>query len=82
MKCEICGEEFKNLGVHMRVHKATPDYSANVIVDVPTDKRLSELVDAMKDLLRPYQNKITVCYEEEGGQVKSIEFTARIQLRR
>ena len=79
MKCEICGEDFKNLGVHMRVHK---EPSANVIVDVPTEKPLSELLSAMKELLRPYQNRINVSYEEEAGSVKSIEFTARIQVRR
>jgi len=82
MKCEICGEDFKNLGVHMRVHKNPKDYASNVIVDVPTEKPLSELLNAIKELLRPYRSGISILYEEEDGQVKSIEFTARIQVRR
>ena len=91
MKCEICGDEVKNLGVH-KYHKHRDqlapgsiiaiDDPKEIIVDVPTDKRLSELINAMKELLKPYQNKITVSYEEEGSLVKSIEFTARIQIRR
>ena len=95
MKCDICGEEFKNLGVHKyQKHSIAPlsmveasiqtigEYSSNVVVDTPTDKRLSELINAIKELLRPYQNKVSVSYSEEGGLITSVEFTARIQVRR
>lgn len=82
MECPVCHEDFKNLGVHMRAHKTTENYMANVIVDTPTDKRLSELIDAMKELVKPYKSRISVSYDEEDGYVKGIEFTARIQLRR
>lgn len=81
MKCDICGEEFKNLGAH-KFAKHGITVSETLTIDVPTEKPLSELIDAMKTLLKPYQSKLTVSYEEEGGSIKSIEFTARIQVRR
>lgn len=66
----------------MRVHKTAPDYTTNLVVDVPKEKPFSELINAMKELLKPYRTGIGVSYEEEDGQIKSIEFTARIQVRR
>lgn len=53
-----------------------------IIVDVPKEKPLSDLIDAMKALLKPYQASVSVSYMEENGTVKSVEITARIQTRR
>ena len=82
MKCEICGEDFKNLGVHMRVHKATPDYSVNLTVDVPKEKPLSEIIEEIKKLLRSYRFTVKVSYEEEDVNLKNVEILARFQVRR
>ena len=79
MKCEVCGEEFKNLGVHMRVHQ-TPEPS--VKIDVPTEKPISELIAGIKALLRPYNFTIHVSYDESNGIVTGAEIHAGIQIRR
>ena len=44
------------------------------------EKPLSELISEIKDLLKPYQNKFTITVFENGGRIKEIEITARIQL--
>ena len=80
MKCTICGGEFKNLGVHMRIHaEKQPEI---ITVDVPTEKPLSDLINDIKELLRRYQSNISVSYNEKGGTVMDVEITARIQVRR
>jgi ribosomal protein L6P/L9E len=91
MKCEICGDEVKNLGVH-KYHKHRDkiapgtvievDKPKEIIIDVPKEKPLSELVDEMKKLLRPYRFTIKVSYEEEDVDKKYLEITARIHYRR
>ena len=80
MKCDICGVEVKNLGAHK--YQKHREELPTVAIDVPKEKPLSDLIDGIKALLRPYQSQISVSYEEENGSVKSIEITARIQTRR
>ncbi len=80
MKCEICGEEFKNLGSHKF---AKHGIAAAITVDEHlSDKQLSSLISEMRTILKPYVNELTVKTIEAGGSVKEIEITARIQLRR
>lgn len=53
-----------------------------VIVDIPTEKPLSEIVTAIEALLKPYNFELDVSFRREAGTVKSMEITARIQVRR
>jgi len=86
-KCELCGEEVKNIGLH-KYHKhrvavgTGPAAPQELSIDVPSEKPLSELVENMKSLLRPYRFSIKVSYEEEDVDKKFLEITARIQYRR
>lgn len=80
MKCDICGEEFKNLGAHkFAKHGITTEA---LTIDVPQEKPLSDLINAIKALIRPYQSIMKVSYDEECGVIKSAEINARIQVRR
>lgn len=82
VKCELCGEEVKNLGVH-KYHKHKETLAEVLVVDehLP-DKQLSRLISDVKELLRQYRSDITVKTVEQNGVVSEIEITARIQLRR
>ncbi len=80
MKCEICGKECDNLGAHMyQKHREALPLEIKVDETIK-EKPLSELVSEMKDLLKPYQNEISIRTFEKGGKLKEIEITARIQL--
>jgi len=81
MICDICGADVKNLGVH-KYHKHKQEPPEEIKVDVPKEKPLSDLIDGMKVLLRPYHCFLTVRYDEENGKINSVEITARIQIRR
>lgn len=91
LKCEICGDEVKNLGLH-KYHKHKDkfvpgtvlevDSPKELIIDVPKEKPLSELVDELKKLLRPYRFTLKVSYEEEDVDKTYLEITARIHYRR
>jgi len=89
MKCDICGGEFKNLGVHkFHAHrdKLKPgeiievDNPSELFVDDITEKPLSELISQIKEPMKRYQNQITTRIFEKNGKVSEIEITARIQL--
>ena len=89
-KCDICGEEFANLGVH-KYQKHRETFAPDIVVDNPSDlviddhlpdKQLSRLISDLKDLLRQYRTELIVKTTESGGTVSEIEITARIQLRR
>lgn len=82
VKCDICGEEVKNLGVH-KYHKHKETVEPDVVVDehLP-DKQLSRLISDLKELLRQYRADIMVKTVEQSGTVTEIEVMARIQLRR
>jgi hypothetical protein len=96
-RCEICGEDFKNLGVHMyqkhrelsdiKPGKIIPldgplDYTTNLVIDVPKEKPLSEIIEEIKRLLRSYRFTVRVSYEEEDVNLTSVEILARFQVRR
>ena len=89
MKCDICGKEFKNLGVHkFHAHsdKFKPgevivvDHPSELVMDDITEKPLSELISEIKNLLKCYQNQITTKIFEKNGKISEIEITARIQI--
>jgi hypothetical protein len=67
--------------VDVGLHK-TEDYSTNLIVDVPTEKPLSEIIEGIKKLLRSYRFTVRVSYEEEDVNLKNVEILARFQVRR
>ena len=50
------------------------------IESVPQEKPLNDLILAIKKLIKPYQNQIETKILENGGRVKEIQITARIQL--
>ncbi len=88
MKCEICGGEFKNLGVHkFHVHRESLKFGEVIGVDHPdelrvddiTEKRLSLLISEIKALLKTFRNEIDVRISEKGGKVSEVEIRARIQ---
>ena len=91
-KCDICGEEFANLGVHKyQKHREMLAPGSIIEVDHPSDlviddhlpdKQLSRLISDLKDLLRQYRADLIVKTTESSGMVSEIEITARIQLRR
>jgi len=81
MKCDLCGEEFKNLGAHKFAKHGITTGDA-LTIDVPQEKPLSDLINAIKALIRPYQSTMKVSYDEECGVIKSAEINARIQVRR
>jgi len=78
-KCDICGESFKNLGSHM-VH-AHGEKSASVTVDanIVKEQPLQNLVQDIKDILRPFQHDLTLKIDEKNGSVIGLELMARIQ---
>lgn len=84
--CDVCGEEVKNFGAHKyQKHKDVPGTIIpvdSIVVDVPKEKPLSDLVLEMKKLLRPYRFTIKVIYEEEDVNIMNMEIIARIHYRR
>lgn len=82
VECDICGMEVKNLGSHKYQKHRNENKMETLTVDTPTEKPLSDLIENMKALLRPYQSRISVSYQEEDGKIKEVEITARIQTRR
>ena len=89
--CEICGEEFENLGSHKyhahREFKEPVTPIAKTVLEiitgvdkVPQEKPLNDLISDIKKLVSRYQNTIETKIVESGGKVKEIQIIARIQL--
>jgi len=87
MKCEICGDEFKNLGVHQRFCGKTtkepvvetPAFET-VKVDEITEKPLSELLSNLKEVLKTFRHEFDVRISERGGRTSEVEIRVRIQI--
>jgi hypothetical protein len=87
MKCPVCGEDYKNLGAHMKAHPGsiipvTKHEFETITIDIPKEKPLSEIIEEIKKLLRSYRFTVKVSYEEEDVNLKNVEILARFQVRR
>jgi len=79
--CPNCGQEFKNLAVHLRFCKKEDVSHETVVVDTPIrDKLLSDLLDEIKAILRRYQSQMVVKVSEKNGKPFELEITTRILL--
>ena len=54
--------------------------SEKLIIDDYTEKPLSELILEIRELIKCYQNQISIKTFEKNGKISEIEITARIQL--
>jgi len=93
MKCDICGKDYKNVGVHRRFAHPTASLDEkhgwiedtlspkmSIVVDDYTEKPLSELILEIRELIKCYQNQISIKTFEKNSKISEIEITARIQL--
>ena len=95
MKCEICGKECKNVGVHkFHAHKSilNPEEvvdwveddltkeSTKLKVDEITEKPLSELLSNLKEVLKTFRHELDVRISERGGRTSEVEIRVRIQI--
>ncbi len=87
MKCEICGGDFKNIGVHQRFCGKTakePGIEIPVFetlkVDEFTEKPLSDLILKLKEVLRTYRYELDIRVSEKGGRVCEVEIRVGIQI--
>lgn len=81
MKCEICGGEFKNLGVHKRFCGTSAVEPQNLIVDENiTEKPLSILISEIKNLMKVFRSEMDVRISDRGGKTSEVEIRVRIQL--
>jgi len=82
MQCEICGEEFKNLGVHKRFcGKASIEQpKEKIVVDEFTEKPLSELLSNLREVLKTFRHEFDVRISERGGRTSEVEIRVRIQI--
>lgn len=79
-KCDICGLEVKNLGVHKYHKHSKKEEVQELIVDEITDKPLSELISEMKNLVKGFRNEIDVRVSDKRGKTSEIEIRVRIQV--
>ena len=93
MKCEICGVEVKNLGVH-KYHKHRDilkpgeviavdhlnELDEKIVIDEITEKPLSELLSNMKEVLKTFRHELDVRISDKGGRTSEVEIRVRIQL--
>jgi len=80
MKCEICGGEFKNLGVHKRFCGTSVKEPVDLLVDEILQIPLSLVVSAIKDLLRQFQNTMEIKISEQSGKPFEVQIVTTIKL--
>jgi len=80
MKCDICGGEFKNLGVHKRFCGTSAKEPVDLLVDEVLQIPLSVIVLAIKDLLRQFQNSMEIKISEQNGKPIEVQIITVIKL--
>jgi len=60
--------------------KIVPTEVLTEIENVPQEKPLNDLILEMKKLVKNFQNQMEIKILENGGKVKEIQITTRIQI--
>ena len=76
VKCDICGQEVKNLGVHKYHNHKT--LKAHEFI---TDKEFAATLSQLKDILKRYRHNIETTIIEEDGHEKQARLLITIQMK-
>ena len=68
------------MGIRGRPPKIAPTEVLTDIENVPQEKPLNDLILEMKKLVKNFQNQMEIKILENGGKVKEIQITTRIQI--
>ncbi len=93
-KCDICGDEVKNIGHHkyfhhrekiepgtlIKVDKISDIDETKLVVDEVLQVPLSVIVLAIKDLLRQFQNSMEIKISEQNGKPFEVQIITVIKL--